>query len=208
MARILQLVQMPTPPQADGSRLAVHDVYELAGLDLDRYRGLLIGGGCDQRFLLTQKDRIDAWVRAGGRIFINGHPLTQFVEALPCHRELDFHTQSELWLSEVDEHPIWAGVDRNDMMFSTGVPGTHSLEALKKIGVAGFYAHAYLVGLPERATTITGIGPGRLPVDISYPLGSGEVMLHSGNDLTGYSRPGTTAADLGERLLAHLEEER
>lgn len=205
MPQILQLVQRPASPAEDTARVAVRDVYDLDEIDLDKFAGITVGGACDQRFLVLRTDRLSAWVRAGGRLMVNGHPLQGFVESMPKHRKLDFHTTRDLWLTAIGQHPIWDGVDRRDLLFNTGVPGTHTFEDLEHIGVAGFYAHAYLVDLPEDATVITGIGQGRLPVDVSYPLGLGEVLMHLGNDMSAFTRPGTSAADFGARTLAYLE---
>ena len=205
MPPVLQLVQRRASPSEDTTHTAVRDVYDLDGIDLDAYAGIMVSGACDQRFLAARTDRLSAWVRAGGRILVNGHPLERFGENMPETRKHAFHTTRDLWLTETGSHPIWDGVDRRDTLFNTGVPGTHSFEDLQRIGVAGFYAHAYFVDLPEGAVVITGIGPGRLPVDVAYPLGTGEVILHLGNDLTAFSRPGTSAADLGERTLTYLE---
>ena len=205
MPPVLQLVQRPTSAADDTPRIAVRDVYDLDDLDLASFAGMTISSACDQRFLIARADRISAWVRSGGRLLFNGHPYERIVDGLPKHRNLDFHSIRDLWLTEMGSHPIWDGVDRRDVLFNTGVPGQHSFEDLTRIGVAGFYAHSYLVDLPEDAVIITGIGPGRLPVDMAYPLGRGEVIVHAGNDVTTFSRPGTSAADLGERVLTHLE---
>lgn len=204
MPPILQLVQRPARGE-DTPRVAVRDVYDLDGIDLDAFAGIAVSGACDQRFLAARADRLSAWVRAGGRVLVNGHPMERFIDGMPKHRKLDFHTTRDLWLTETGSHPIWDGVDRRDVLFNTGVPGTHSFEDLERIGVAGFYSHAYLVDLPADTVVITGIGPGRLPVDVAYPLGAGEVILHLGNDMVAFTRPGTSAADMGERTLAHLE---
>lgn len=205
MPPILQLVQRPALPAEDSERVAVRDVYDLDGIDLENFAGITVGGACDQRFLAARSDRLSAWVRAGGRLLVNGHPMLGFVDGMPKHRKLDFHTTRDLWLTAMEPHQIWDGVDRRDLLFNTGVPGTHTFEDLEHIGVAGFYAHAYLVDLPEDATVITGIGQGRLPVDAAYPLGRGEVLMHLGNDMSAFSRPGTSAAGFGTRTLDYLE---
>ncbi len=183
----------------------VRDVYDLDGLDLDAFSGIMVSGACDQRFLAARTERLSAWVRAGGRLIANGHPMERFVEGMPKHRKLDFHSTRDLWLTEVQTHPIWSGVDRRDLLLRTGVPGDHSFEELERIGVAGFYAHAYLVDLPEDAVIITGIGQGCLPVDIAYPLGAGEVVMHLGNELVSFAGSGSSTADLEERAMAYLE---
>lgn len=202
-ARVLQLAQRPG--DTNDGRVQTIDVYDLATIELSHYTGMLVQGGCDQRFLAAQQPRLDEWICAGGRMVANGHPIQRWLAHMPAHRALDFHTPNDLWLYPVGEHPIWQGIDRTELIFRTGVSGDHSLEELEDIGVAGFYAHAYLVDLPEGAKAITGIGPGRLPVDVSWRQGRGEVVLHIGNDLSSFATPGTTTADLAERVLIFLE---
>lgn len=202
---VLQLSQRAGETRLHDGRIHVIDVYDLDATDLEGYTGVLVDGGCDQRFLASRSERLSAWVRTGGRVVANGHPVLRWLEGLPAHRKLDFHTLGDLWLCELGEHPIWAGIDRRDLLLRTGVPGDHSFDELQRIGVAGFYAHAYLVDLPQGAVPITGIGPGRLPVDVSYPLGDGEVVLHVGNDLSGFATRGTSTAGLWERMLEYLE---
>ena len=80
----------------------------------------------------------------------------------------------------VTAHPVWEGADYRDLHHRTGVPGTHSYEKLKEIGVAGFHGRGYHLDLPEGATAVTGIGLYRLPLDYSYRLGEGEVLAHGG----------------------------
>lgn len=205
MPPILHLVQRPTDPGDDTARVAMRDVYDLDEVDLSAFRGVAVSSACDQRHLAERSERLSDWVRGGGLLLAQGHPIRRYVDGMPQHRKLDFHSTRDLWLEAVGPHPIWDGVDRRDLLFNTGVPGVHSFDRLKEIGVAGFYAHAYLVDLPDDATVITGIGPGRLPVDASYPLGAGEVVVHLGGDLLNHTRPGTSAVDLGERAHAFLE---
>lgn len=205
MHSALHLVQRPLTDSDESSRLVVHDVYDVDDLDLESFAGIMVSGGCDQRFLAARSERISEWVRVGGRLIVNGHPIEGFVEGMPKHRELDFHSTRDLWLTAIKRHPIWEGIDRRDLLLRTGVSGMHSFEELKHIGVAGFYAHAYLVDLPDDATIITGIGQGCLPVDVAYPLGAGEVVVHLGGELTSFVRTGSTTADLEERTIAYLE---
>ena len=201
--RVLELTQRPV--DTSEGRVQTIDVYGLATIELANYTGILVEGGCDQRFLATQQHRLDEWVQAGGRIVANGHPIQRWLANMPAHRQLDFHTPEDLWLYPVCEHPIWQGVDRTELIFRTGVPGTHSLEEVEHIGVAGFYAHAYLADLPASARIITGIGPAQLPVDVSWTSGVGEVVLHIGNDLSSFAAAGTTTAELADRVLTYLE---
>ncbi|MDO4887327.1 MAG: hypothetical protein Q3979_01270 [Actinomycetaceae bacterium] len=203
MPTVLKLV-MRSPSEPDDGKVTTIDIYDLPGRDLADYRGLIVTMGCDQVFLHERRDELSAWVRSGGRMLVSGHPLRPFVDGMPTIRKMEFHGAGDVWLSPLGEHPIWAGVDRRDVLFNTGVPGQHSFEELTRIGVAGFYARNYLADLPEGAIEITGIGPGKLPVDVAYPLGSGEVIVHAGNDLLGFDRPGTTAERLSQTAVSYL----
>ncbi|MDK8783007.1 hypothetical protein ACRQD2_07665 [Actinotignum sp. GS-2025e] len=202
MGNILTIMNMvrdaSTPPD-------LIDTYELPGTQLADYRGIVVSMGADQLFLETQRERLSAWVRAGGKLLANGLPMRRWVDGLPSHRKMEFHGLDDVWLSAVEPHPIWEGVERRDMLLRTGVPGQHSFEELREIGVAGFYARSFLAELPEGTRVITGIGPGKLPVDISYRLGEGEVIVHNGNDLSGFAFPGTSAAGLRRAITEYLE---
>lgn len=202
---VLRLTQRPGDAVTHDGRVRAIDVYGVDAVDLEAFTGVLVDGGCDQLFLASRSERLSAWVRGGGRVVANGHPVLRWLEGMPAHRKLDFHSPADLWLTAVGEHPIWAGVDRRELLFRTGVAGDHTFERLQEIGVAGFYAHAYLVDLPEGAVTITGIGQGRLPVDVSYPLGEGEVVIHIGNDMSGFATPGVTTAGMDARVIEYLE---
>lgn len=104
-------------------------------------------------------------------------------------------------------HRVWEGVEFDELLYRTGAPGTPTGPELARVGVAGFYGRGYHGHLPDDATVINGIGPYRLPLDITYPLGTGAIMAHAGNDLLSFSDPGRTTRHLGLRLLDWLEGE-
>lgn len=209
-ARILQLVMKPVSPDQhsihDG-RIDVFDLYDLPTLDLNSYRGIICGMSADLRFLHQQQPLLEAWIRQGGCFLYSGHPVEPFLSDMPTWRKLCFHGLDDIWLYPLESHPLWEGIDRCDFLLRTGVPGTHSFEELLSIGVGGFYARNYLADLPACAKAITGLGPGKLPVDVSYPLGSGEVIVHCGNDLTTTVQvPGTSSEHFTERIYRYLEQ--
>ncbi|MDR2374051.1 MAG: hypothetical protein LBD77_08145 [Bifidobacteriaceae bacterium] len=206
--QVAEFVMRPVPPDgrlAQDGRLEKIDIYDLPATDLGRYSGLIFGISVDQRFLGGQRPSLEGWVKAGGRLLMNGHPVAPFLEGMPQWRKLHFHGVDDIWLTALEPHPIWDGLDRRDILLRTGVPGRHSFEELLRIGVGGFYARSYMVGLPDAARSITGIGPGKLPVDVSYPLGAGEVIVHAGNELLGFDTPGTSAEGLANRVMTYLE---
>lgn len=171
---------------------------------LDGAAGIIIGGGADQIALDARRDELTAFVEAGGRIQINGHVQRPFLPGLTRWRKLDFERPRDLRISTVTPHPVWEGVDPDLFWFQTGVPGTHTLEEMQEIGVAGFYGRGYHLDLPEGAVVINGIGQLRAPIDWEYPLGAGRVLVHAGNDLLGFAKPGTASEALCDNLGAWL----
>lgn len=188
----------PVPPSPPGNLAASIDIYSFNRDLLGTCRGLVVTAGCDQVFLERHRTLLSSWVRDGGKLLINGHPLRRFVDGLPSIRKLEFHGLRDVWLSAVGDHPVWNGVDRHDLLLRTGVPGDHDFEELTRIGVAGFYARNYLADIPDNSVIITGIGPGKLPVDLAYRLGEGEVIVHAGNDLTGFGFDNAVNSYLGQ----------
>lgn len=205
MKHILKVMNAPDSDQ-ENPRCDLVDIYDLPSVDLSKYKGIIVAMGCDQVALKRQRENLSRWVRDGGKLLANGLPMCQYLDGLPTHRKLEFHGLNDVWLWAVEPHPIWEGIDRQDILLRTGVPGHHSFEELTKIGVAGFYARSFLADLPPDATVITGIGAGKLPVDVSYRIGTGEVIVHNGNDLTGFAFEGTSAENLDTTIYDYLEE--
>ena len=192
-------------------RGALEDV-DAYGLDDDAVRtrilaadGLIISGSADHLLLRRYREALTGFVRSGGRVLVNAQVVTPFIEGLAVWRKLEFHGARDVRPHQVTAHPVWEGVDYKDLHYRTGVPGTHSYERLEEIGVAGFYGRGYHLDLPEDATVVTGIGQYSLPLDYSYRLGGGEVLVHGGNDLESFSDDRYSIGRIGPNLVAWLE---
>lgn len=184
---------MGGPPDEAGIEQV--DIYDFAGLDLGGVSGILVTGMCDQVYLSRHQDKLEGFVRGGGRVLINGHISQPFLPGLPKWRKLVYSRPEDLVIEPAAPHPVWAGIDTKDLLFRTGVPGDHSHETLAEIGVAGFYGRGYAVRLPEAAIVINTIGPLKAPIDYAFPLGDGEVVVHAGLDLAAF--PGSPSNTLG-----------
>ncbi|MEB4613590.1 hypothetical protein, partial [Leucobacter sp. M11] len=159
------------------------DVYRLLDADLGGVRGIHLAGDSDQLFLAAIQPRLDAFVRGGGRILVNGHVQRPFLTGLSPWRKLAFSSPRDLALTRHSEHPVWRGTDPEAFLYSTGEPGRVPLERLREIGVAGFYGRGYVSRLPAGATVVHTLGEVAAPIDVEYPLGEGRVLVHCGNDL-------------------------
>lgn len=182
------------------------DPYDLDELDLSEVQGIIVSGMCDQVRLSRDLDRFTAWVRDGGRMLVNGHVVRPWVAGMPTWRRLEYRGPADLGITSLAAHPIWAGVDPADLLYRTGVPGTHTHEELERIGVAGFYGRGYQAPLPDGAVVVNGIGPLRAPIDVEFPLGAGRVVVHAGLDLGVFAQtPGTTLTAIPGNIRRWLE---
>ncbi|MBO0909708.1 hypothetical protein [Arthrobacter sunyaminii] len=166
---------------------------------------LVIGGGADHLLLCRHREALSGFVRSGGRVLVNGQVVKPFIDGLAVWRKLEFRGAQDVRPHSVTAHPVWHGVDYRDLHYRTGVPGTHSYEKLEEIGVAGFYGRGYHLDLPEGASVVTGIGQYLLPLDYSYRLGDGEVLVHGGNDLESFSDDRYSIGEIGPNLVHWLE---
>ncbi|MDF1898611.1 hypothetical protein LTT02_05385 [Mycolicibacterium smegmatis] len=180
------------PAGAPGSdpRLGEVDIYRLPDTDLRDVRGLITCAGADQIFLERNRELLTGFVRAGGRVAVMGHPVTDFLPGLGVWRELDYTGPKDLQISLGDPHPVWAGIDPVDL-------------SVRK-GVTGFYSRGYVDKLPPDAVITTRIGRHALPLDYVYPLGAGQVLVHSGNDLINWEGDANTAARMTPQLIDWL----
>ncbi|NDZ79360.1 hypothetical protein G3I19_12695 [Streptomyces sp. SID10853] len=204
----VRYVTMGTYPDveiAPGRSVRTIDLYDLDAAPLTEVKGLMLSLGCDQIFLERRRALLEDFVRAGGRIVVNGHVSRPFLPGLAPWRAIDHHGADDLRIVPVTPHPVWEGVDYDELLFRTGVPGTPRGAELARLGVAGFYGRGYHARVPANGTVVNAIGPYRLPLDVVLPLGDGAVLAHAGNDLHGFCDPDRSTRNLGPNLIDWLK---
>jgi hypothetical protein len=177
----------PSPLAAVEELVGCCDIYDLELLDLPRVRGLLIGIGADEIYLARQRDLLNGFVWMGGVVVACSQVARPYLHGLCPFEPIEHHRPADLEIRRLTPHPVWDGVRPGDLTF--------------RKGVAGFYGRGYYPQLPPGATAINGIGPGGLALDFVYPFGTGEILVHGGNDLWGYRDEATTAARMTPQLL-------
>ncbi|WP_327147199.1 hypothetical protein [Nocardia sp. NBC_01329] len=181
------------------------DLYDLPRECTAEVTGLYLTGDVDQEYLTEQRPLLDAFVIRGGRVVVNGHVQRLFLEGLTKWRKLEFRDASDLALTRVTEHPVWAGTDPRSFLYNTGTRGPVPFAELERIGVAGFYGRGCYPALPAGAQVVHTIGRTRAPIDYDYPLGAGRVLVHGGNDLLQFAGADRGTARLRTQLLRWLE---
>jgi hypothetical protein len=156
---------------------------------LDRVAAVMTTMHLDQIGFRRHTDALDRLLARGGRIFFNGHLVVPFLPGLHPFVPLPSRRRHDYDLVRLAEHPIFAGIEMQNLV--------------TRKGVAGFYGRGH-APLPEGAVAVTGLGPGRVPVDWEWRLPQGgAVFVHSGNELwgMGLNDKGALSRSLAERVV-------
>ena len=163
------------------------DHYMLGEIDLGRYRALLLPSHLDQRYFGGISDAISRFLDGGGTLVFNGHVAWPMLPEFQPFVPLPKLSLENLRVHRLVDHPVFDGVDPEDLTF--------------RRGVAGFYARGHNPP-PEGAVALNGVGPERLPCDWLYerPAG-GRILMHCGNELWMYAgATDTSAARIPQQL--------
>ncbi|MCZ8437725.1 hypothetical protein [Achromobacter xylosoxidans] len=170
----------------DAPPAVAEPLYALHRLELATVRALLVPANTDQRYLLSQQARLEAWLLAGGTMVFNGHVAYPFLRWLAPFVPGPARGIEGLRLHRAQAHPVFDGVDPEHLTF--------------RRGVAGFYARGGNPP-PSGASVLHTLGPDAVPVDwvLSLP-GGGRLFTHSGNDMWMYAG----SADSTRRIVPQL----
>lgn len=141
---------------------------ELRPEHLHQAAGLITTNQLDQIGLMAHQPALEGFLDRGGRWFFSGHMLRVFTQGLRIFQPMIRAKQSELFLTKLSDHPIFAGIAMEDFY--------------KVKGVAGFYGRGHNP-LPQGAQAVTGVGPEAFAIDWDWarPKG-GRIFSHAGND--------------------------
>lgn len=171
-------------------RAACVSLYALHQLDLSGCRALLVPAHTDQRYLLEQRERLEAYLESGGAMVFNGHVAYPFLRWLEPFVPGSGAGIAGLRVHRAAPHPVFDGVDPEHLTF--------------RRGVAGFYARGGNPA-PAGARVLNTLGPDAVPIDWILALpGGGRLLAHSGNDLWMYAGSADSTARIVPQLFDWL----
>lgn len=168
------------------------DMYELPDVDLHRYAGIVVSSQVDQAFLYRCRDRVRKFLDSGGVVAFSGHLSRRWLPEVGCFEPKSIESEADYTVIEERPHPIFEGVDMEDLTYHRGV--------------AGFFARGHNPP-PEGATTILRLPDGEPIVFVDNRTTGGTMLVHSGNDLVGLGRRSSSAERVPEQLLAWMRTE-
>ncbi|GAB0152948.1 hypothetical protein [Marinobacterium sp. BA1] len=180
--------ELPAFVQALEARgIASRSVRDLCADDLRASQVLLIEAHIDQKALLGMKDGLMDCLNAGGTIVFNGHLVYPLIDGLEPFQVAAGRGRDDLVVERVHTHPVFDGVDCQDLSF--------------RRGVAGFYARGANPP-PVDAQVLHRLKQDGSPIDWVWqrPEG-GQVFMHSGNTMWMYLNDKSSPARIAPQLL-------
>lgn len=166
-------------------------VYELAAQDLNVFKAILIPAHTDQRALTKAAVQLNQYLNNGGIIVFNGHVAYPFLDELKTFIPVPKTSLDYLMVERVTPHPIFDGVDLQDMSF--------------RRGVSGFYGRGHNPP-PASAVVLHQLSGTHAPIDWLYQRPSGgTIFMHSGNSMWMHFSDKTSAARITPQLFQWIE---
>lgn len=168
------------------------DVARLPDLDLEPYPAVLVAGMVDQELLRRQRDVIAGVLERGGTVVFCGHLHRRWLPG--CRRFVPAGISSfrHYAVELPDEpHPVFAGVDAEDLTF--------------RRGVAGFFARGHHPP-PPGAEILARLHGGQPTTWVDTTTTPGRILVHAGINLLRYAWEESSATRVPGQLLAWLRE--
>ncbi|WP_245700218.1 phosphate starvation-inducible protein PhoH [Paenibacillus glacialis] len=170
----------------------VIDMYDLPERDLSPYACMVIDNFVDQELLYQEREQIWQFLNQGKVLIFSGHMFLPWLPGASMFVPKLIRSQHDYEVSIVQQHPIFDGVDPEEMTYTKGV--------------SGFFARGHHP-LPSQAEVLLSL-PGGEPITyIDRYSTQGTILVHSGNNLFAYSGQGSTVGRIGSQLQNWTREE-
>ncbi|HYZ08024.1 MAG TPA: hypothetical protein VE709_05390 [Pseudonocardiaceae bacterium] len=164
------------------------DLYAVGEADLTRYAALIVPAMADQEHLARHRDAIRDYLDAGGVVVFGGHLHRDWLPGAAPFVPLDPPSLRGYRVAEIADHPVFDGVEADDLTF--------------RRGVAGFFARGHHP-VPDGAEVLVRLAGGEPATYVDRVSTRGTILVQASCDLLGYAgSAGGTAQRIPEQLLA------
>jgi hypothetical protein len=183
--------------RSPGSALIDHrlnhvDCNALHRTDLRPYAAVVVGPNADQEYLLRHRAVIEAFLADGKVIVFCGHLHRRWLPGASPFEALDPPSRAAYQVDVIAEHPIFAGVEADDLTV--------------RRGVAGFFARGHHPP-PPGAEVLVRLAGGEPVTYLDRTSTRGTVLVHATADLLALGGHDGSAARVPGQLLDWAVEE-
>lgn len=166
------------------------DCYALGDVPLERYAGLIVAGAAvDQEYLHRQRDRIRAYLDAGGVVVFGGHLHRPWLPGTGLFVPKRVRSHHDYMVRIVADHPVLVGVDARDLTF--------------RRGVAGFFARGHHPA-PPGAEVLVAFVSGEPVTYVDRATTAGTILVQATSHPLAHGGSGTTAERIPAQLLVWI----
>jgi hypothetical protein len=162
------------------------DCYALDRTDLGRYALLVVPATVDQEHLARHRGVIRDYLDGGGVLLFGGQLHRDWLPGASPFVPLPRPSLEAYRVSWIADHPIFTGVEPDDLTF--------------RRGVAGFFARGHHP-LPPGAEVLVRLAGGEPVTYVDRTSTLGTIVVHASGDLLGYDGADNTAGRLGGQLV-------
>ena len=163
------------------------DCYALPETDLSRYPLVVVSAAIDQEFLARHREVIRRYLDGGGVLLFGGQLHRDWLSGTSPFVPLARPSLEAYRVAELAPHPIFDGVEPDDLTF--------------RRGVAGFFARGHHPP-PPGAEVLVRLAGGEPATYIDRVSTAGTIVVHANGDLLGYDGlPDSTASRLSGQFI-------
>lgn len=162
-----------------GHPVDVVDCYDLAATDPARYGVLVIPTMIDQEHLVRHRAWIRTYLDTGGVLIFGGQIHRDWLPGAVAFQPISPPSLRAYQVTEIAEHPIFDGVEADDLTF--------------RRGVAGFFARGHHAP-PDGAEVLVRLSGGEPVTYLDRVSTAGTILLQTTADLFGYPVEDTSSA--------------
>ncbi|MGH3529528.1 MAG: hypothetical protein ACRDS0_01625 [Pseudonocardiaceae bacterium] len=169
-----------------GHRVTRVDCYDLDRTPLHRFAAVMVPGMVDQEYLLRHREILRAYLDGGGVVVFGGQLHRDWLPGASPFVALDPPSRAAYRVAEVAEHPIFAGVQPDDLT--------------ARRGVAGFFARGHHPP-PAGAEVLVRLSGGQPVTYVDRVSTGGTIVLHANGDLLALDQHNGTGARVPAQLV-------
>ena len=171
----------------------VIDQYDFADFDLTPYKCIVVHDFVDQVYLERHSKKIENYLNDRNIIIWGGHLIREWLPGCPIFTPKMINSFSDYEISFVQEHPVFEGVNTNEMTYNKGV--------------AGFFARGSHTPVPEGAEVLLTLPDEAHITYIDRHTTKGTIFAHAGRDLFAQRMQKKSTDRISSQLLAWIHDE-
>lgn len=169
------------------------DQYQLTQHNLEPYCCIVVHDFADQEYLYKNRAIIEDFLEAGKIVIFGGHLFRAWLPGCPIFTPRTIESHEDYNVYKKIDHPIFEGVDTDDMTYNKGV--------------AGFFARVTHSPVPAGSDVLLTFRDGMAITYIDRQSTKGTILVHSGRDLFAHRMQNKSTDRISTQLLQWIQDE-